>query len=125
MNLGSARTIAVVGLSANEEKASNRVAKYLKQNGYKIIPVNPKEQEILGEKSYPDLLTIPKDIELDIVDIFRKSEAVGEIVDQAIDCGAKMIWMQEGVINQEAKEKALAAGLDVEMDKCIMKVHRK
>lgn len=125
MNLESARTIAVVGLSPNEEKASNLVAKYLKQNGYKIIPVNPKEQEILGEKSYPDLLSIPKDIELDIVDIFRKSEAVGEIVDQAIACGAKMVWMQEGVINEAAKEKALAAGLDVEMDSCIMKVHRK
>lgn len=123
MNLENAKTIAVVGLSGNPAKASYRVAKYLKEKGYDIIPINPMEREVLGETSYPDLLSLPSGISLDIVNIFRKPEAVGPIVDQAIKRRAKMIWMQEGIINEDAKKKALDAGLDVVMDSCIMKVH--
>ncbi|WP_148135488.1 CoA-binding protein [Candidatus Formimonas warabiya] len=124
MDLKNAKTIAVVGLSANPSKASYRVAKYLKEKGYDIIPVNPGEREVLGERSYPDLISLPSGISLDIVNIFRKPEAVGPVVDEAIKRRAKMIWMQEGVVNEEAKKKALEAGLDVVMDTCIMKVHQ-
>jgi thioredoxin reductase (NADPH) len=123
MDLKHAKTIAVVGLSGNPAKASYRVAKYLKEKGYDIIPINPNETEVLGKTSYPDLMSLPSGISLDIVNIFRKSEAVGPIVDQAIKRRAKMIWMQEGVINKEAEKKAMEAGMDVVMDSCIMKVH--
>lgn len=124
MDLKSAKTIAVVGLSGNPGKVSYRVAKYLQDNGYDIIPVNPNEEEVLGQTSYPDLNSLPAGISLDIVNIFRKAEAVGPIVDQAIKRRAKMIWMQEGIVNEEAKKRALEAGLDVVMDSCIMKVHK-
>ncbi len=124
MDLKQAKTIAIVGLSGDPTKASYRVAKYMKDKGYDIIPINPTERAILGEKSYPDLMSLPSGISLDIVDIFRKSEAVESIVDQAIKRRAKMIWMQEGIVNQNAKTKALEAGLDVIMDTCIMKVHQ-
>ena len=98
------KTVAMVGLSANEEKPSNRVGKYLSKHGYKVIPVNPGEKEILTFKSYPDLTSIPDKVE--IVDIFRKSEDAGTIVDEAIKIGAKVVWMQEGVKNDEAAKKA-------------------
>ncbi|MGI6711368.1 MAG: CoA-binding protein [Bacillota bacterium] len=124
MNLKKARTIAVVGLSSNPNKASYQVAKYLKENGYEIFPINPQETEILGEKSYPDLLSLPEHVSIDIVNIFRRPEVVAAVVDQAIQKGAKMIWMQEGIVNEEAKEKALKFGLEVIMDSCIMKVHQ-
>lgn len=123
MDLKNAKTIAVVGLSGNPAKASHRVAKYLKEKGYDIIPINPTEKEVFGETSYPDLMSLPSGISLDIVNIFRKPEAVGPIVDQAIKRRAKMIWMQEGIVNEEAKKKAVEAGIDVVMDSCIMKVH--
>ena len=113
--------IAVIGLSPKEEKASNRVAKYLQDHDFKIYPVNPMQKEILGETSYPTLLDIPDDIE--IVDIFRKPAAVPEIVDQAIEKGAKVIWMQEGIVNNRAADKAREAGLTVIMDRCILKEH--
>ncbi|HHT62386.1 MAG: thioredoxin-disulfide reductase [Bacillota bacterium] len=125
MDLKNAKTIAVVGLSGNPERASFKVAKYLKENGYDIIPVNPTEAEVLGKTSYPDLMSLPAGISLDIVNIFRKSEAVGPIVDQAIKRRAKMIWMQEGIVNEEARKKAQDAGIDVVMDSCIMKVHKR
>lgn len=125
MNLKNAKTIAVVGLSSNPAKASHRVAKYLKEKGYDIIPINPTEKEVLGETSYPDLMSLPSGISLDIVNIFRKPEAVCPIVDQAIKRRAKMIWMQEGIVNAEARKKALEAGMDVVMDSCIMKAHEK
>lgn len=123
MDLKNAKTIAVVGLSGNPTKDSHRVAKYLKEQGYDIIPINPTEKEVLGETSYPDLLSLPSGISLDIVNIFRKPSAVSGIVDQAIKRRAKMVWMQEGIINEEAKKKALEVGIDVVMDSCIMKVH--
>ncbi len=114
-------TIAVVGASPNPERASNIVAGYLIENGYNVIPVNPMASQILGKTSYPDLSSIPEKVE--VVDIFRKSEDVMPIVDEAIKIGARAIWMQEGVINKDALAKAKAAGLLVTMDKCMRKEH--
>ena len=121
--LNTVKTIAIVGLSPKEERDSNKVAKYLLKEGYKIIPVNPKYQEILGLKSYPNLSVIPE--EIDVVDIFRKPSAVYEIVESAISKGAKVIWMQEGIVNNEAANKAKNVGLRVVMNKCMMKEHIK
>ena len=120
--LAAYRTIAVVGLSSRRFRASYGVAEYMQRAGYRIIPVNPQEQEVLGEKCYPDLTSVPVPVE--IVDIFRRSEFVPEIVDQAIAIGAKAIWMQEGVVHEEAAAKARAAGLKVVMNRCILKDHR-
>jgi len=111
------RTVAIVGLSNKPDRSSYVVARYLKEHGFRIIPVNPGHEEILGEKCYPSLLDIP--VEIDIVDIFRKPELVEEIVDQAIEKGAKVVWMQLGVVNPTAAEKALKAGLRVVMDRCM------
>ena len=121
--LDTCRVIAIVGLSSNLDKASNHVGSYLKQAGYRIIPVNPKEQKIFGEICYPDLLSIPEKVE--VVDIFRKSEDVEPIVEDAIKIGAKAVWMQEGVSNHTAANKAKAAGLKVVMNRCIKKEHLK
>jgi predicted CoA-binding protein len=112
--LRNSKTIAVVGLSDNPQRDSHRVARYLQSVGYRIIPVNPMIQEILGEKSYPDLKSVPEPI--DMVDIFRRSELVGPVVDEAIAVGARYIWMQDGVVNQDAAAKAEAAGIPVIMD---------
>jgi predicted CoA-binding protein len=121
--LHSARTIAVIGLSGKRYRPSYGVAEYLKRAGYRIIPVNPEETEVLGEKSYPDLDSIPEPV--DVVDIFRRSEFVPEIVEAAIRKGAKVVWMQEGVIHEEAARRAEEAGLAVVMDRCILKDHRR
>jgi len=121
--LDSSRTIAVVGLSPKPDRPSYRVASYLKEQGYRIIPVNPAEKEILGEPCYPDLASIPESI--DVVDIFRRSEEMLPIVEEAIRIGAKAVWMQEGVTNEEAANRAGEAGLMVVMDKCMRKEHRK
>ena len=121
--LHSARTIAVVGLSRKRYRPSYGVAEYLQRAGYRIIPVNPEETEVLGEQAYPDLDSIPEPV--DVVDIFRRSEFVPPIVEAAIRKGAKMIWMQEGVIHEEAARRAEAAGLAVVMDRCILKDHRR
>jgi uncharacterized protein len=117
------RTIAVVGISSNPEKPSNVVAKYLREHGYVIIPVNPNETAVLGEKSYPDLSSIP--LKVDVVDIFRKSEDVPPIVREAIKIGAKAVWMQEGIVNDDAASVARRAGLKVVMNKCMRKEHIK
>jgi uncharacterized protein len=121
--LNSSRTIAVVGLSSRKFRPSHGVAEYMRSAGYRIIPVNPHETEVLGEKSYANLEDVPAKI--DIVDIFRRSEFVPEIVASAIRIGARAIWMQEGVINPEAAERARRAGLFVIMDSCILKEHIK
>ena len=121
--LGSARTIAVVGLSARLSRPSHGVAEYLQRAGYRIIPVNPNIAEVLGEKSYPSLDAVPEPV--DIVDIFRRAEHVPEIVASAIRKGAKAIWMQEGVMHEEAARRAESAGLAVVMDRCILKDHRR
>ena len=119
--LTTAKTIAVVGLSPKESRPSNMVARYLLEEGYTVIPVNPGQEEILGLPCYPDLASIPGPV--DIVDIFRRSEDVPPIVAEAIAIGAKAIWMQEGVIHEEAARTAKAAGLVVVMDRCIKTVH--
>jgi len=121
--LNSSRVVAVVGLSPNPDRPSYRVASYLKEQGYRIIPVNPTAEEIMGEVSYPDLASIPEPI--DVVDIFRRSEEVPAIVEDAIKIGAKAVWMQEGVINEQAAVRAREAGLLVVMDKCMFKEHQK
>jgi predicted CoA-binding protein len=114
-------TIAVVGLSREEDRPSNRVASYLKKVGYKIIPVNPGQKEILGEKCFASLSEIPEKVE--IVDIFRRPEQVLPIVEEAIKIGAKVVWMQDGVINDQAAQKAQEAGLVVVMDRCMYRDH--
>jgi predicted CoA-binding protein len=121
--LHSAHTIAVVGLSGKRYRPSYGVAEYLKRAGYRVIPVNPEETEVLGEKCYPDLDSVPDAI--DVVDIFRRSEFVPDIVEAAIRKGAKAIWMQEGVVHEEAAHRAEAAGIAVAMDRCILKDHRR
>jgi predicted CoA-binding protein len=112
--LRNSKTIAVVGLSDRPERDSHRVAKYLQSQGYRIIPVNPMINEALGEKSYPDLKSVPEPI--DMVDIFRRSELVPPVVDEAIEVGVKYIWMQDGVIHPEAAARAEAAGIPVIMN---------
>lgn len=121
--LKNSRTIAVVGLSSRTHRPSYGVAQYLQSAGYKIIPVNPEEKEVLGEKAYARLEDVPEHV--DIVDIFRRSEFVPEIVESAIRIGAHGVWMQEGVIHPEAAERARRAGLFVIMDSCILKQHIK
>ncbi len=117
------KTIAVVGISDNPERPSNFVAKFLEAHGYDIIPVNPNLTEWEGKKCYPDLLSIP--VKVDVVDIFRRSEAVPPIVDEAISIKAKAVWMQEGIMNEEAAAKAREAGIDVVMDRCMKKEYMK
>ena len=113
------RVVAVVGLSASPDRPSYKVASYLREQGYRVIPVNPTEKEILGGLCYPNLASIPESV--DVVDIFRRSEDVPPIVEEAIKIGAKAVWMQEGVINEEAAARAREAGLMVVMDKCMRK----
>jgi hypothetical protein len=122
--LASAKTIAVVGLSSKTHRPSFGVAKYLQSSGYRIFPVNPNESSILGEKCYARLEDITEKI--DIVDIFRRSELVPEIVESAVQIGAKAVWMQQGVVNEAAADRARQAGLFVVMDLCIaIELHRR
>jgi predicted CoA-binding protein len=118
-NILNLKTIAVVGISDDPERPSHFVASFLESHGYKIIPVNPKLTEWEGKKCYPDLLSIPEKV--DVVDIFRRSEAVPPIVDEAIKIKAKVVWMQEGIVNEEAAAKARDAGIEVVMDRCMKK----
>src|SRR5438552_12495326 len=120
--LAAAKTIAVVGLSGSPLRPSHGVSAYMQSHGYKIIPVNPNIAEALGEKSYASLLDVPERI--DIVNIFRRSEFVEEVVDQAIQLKVPAVWMQEDVIHEKAAEKARQAGIFVVMDRCILKEHR-
>jgi predicted CoA-binding protein len=119
--LAESKTVAVVGLSDNPDRPSYHVAAYLQSRGYHIIPVNPSVPEVLGERSYAGLRDVP--VPVDLVDIFRKSDAVPPVVDDAIAIGAKAVWMQEGVVHKEAAAKARAAGLKVVMDRCTLKEH--
>lgn len=120
--LHRAKTIAVVGLSDNLARPSYGVSAYMQKQGYKIIPVNPQVTSVLGEKSYPSLLEVPQKI--DIVNIFRRPEFVGEIIEQAIQLKIPAVWMQEQVINEPAAERARKAGIFVVMDRCILREHR-
>jgi len=119
--LSRSRTLAVVGLSAQWYRPSYFAAKYMQDHGYRIVPVNPRYAEVLGQKCYPDLRAIPDPI--DIVDCFRKSSDIGPIADDAIAIGAHVLWMQLGVVNEEAAQRASAAGLDVVMNRCVKIEH--
>lgn len=119
--LSRSKVIAVVGLSSKPHRPSHGVARYMQQAGYRIIPVNPNEEKVLGEKCYPRLEDIP--VQVDIVDIFRRSESVPLVVESAIAIRARVVWMQEGVIHEEAAARARSAGLEVVMDRCILKEH--
>jgi predicted CoA-binding protein len=119
----SIHTIATVGISANRDRPSFGVTLYLKTHGYRIIPVNPTIKEVHGDPAYADLLAIPDKV--DVVQIFRKPEDVPPVVDQAIQIGAKVVWMQEGIVNEEAARKAEAAGLVVVMDRCMRMEHQR
>lgn len=121
--LKTARTIAVVGLSPNPDRPSNEVASYLKGAGFRIIPVNPGQKEILGERCYASVAEIPEPV--DVVDVFRAPEAVPPVVDDAVRAKAKAVWLQVGIVHEEAARKARAAGLKVVMDRCMMVEHRK
>ena len=122
-NILKYQRLAIVGLSDKPHRDSYAVSKYLQQQGYQIIPVNPQTDQILGEKSYPNLLEIPQPV--DVAVIFRKPDAVPDIVNQAIQSHVKAIWMQEGVVHEDAAQRARHAGLQVVMNKCILKEHQK
>jgi uncharacterized protein len=119
--LTAARTIAIVGASSNPDKASHGIMQKLQHVGYKVIPVNPRETEILGERSYPSLLDVPEPI--DIVDVFRRAEDTPAIADEAVTIGAKALWLQTGIVSEEAAARAEAGGLVVVMDACIGATH--
>jgi len=119
--ISECRTIAVVGLSSNPSRPSNSVSGYMRRHGYKVIAVNPNETEVFGDKVFPDLAAVPGKI--DLVDVFRRSSEAGRAVDEAIAIGAKGVWLQEGVIDQAAAQRALDAGLLVVMDRCWLKEH--
>ncbi len=121
--LRHAKTIAVVGLSSKRLRPSHGVAAYLQQQGYRIIPVNPMESEVLGEKAYPSLSAIPDKV--DLVDVFRRPDGVPEVVDEAIALGIPYLWLQEDVVHEEAAARARAAGIKVVMDRCILVEHRR
>ncbi|MFI5418005.1 MAG: CoA-binding protein [Candidatus Lutacidiplasmatales archaeon] len=123
--LGRIRTIAVVGLSDKPERDSNEVARYLKAQGYRVIPVNPSVPTVLGERSYPSLTAIPPEISIDLVDVFRRSDQVGPVVEEALARGRPAIWLQLGVENPEAVKKAGAAGVPFVENLCIMQQHRR
>lgn len=121
--LREGRTIAVVGLSSKRLRPSHGVAAYMQQHGYRIIPVNPVETEVLGEKAYATLAEVPERI--DIVNVFRQPDAVPGVVDEALALGVKYLWLQEDVVHEAAAAKARAAGVKVVMDRCILKEHRR
>lgn len=117
--LGDARTVAVVGLSSKPDRYSNEVAGFLQGRGYRIVPVNPNETEVLGERAYPSLLDVPPDVRVDVVDVFRRAEETPEIARQAVERGAKVLWLQDGIVSEEARRVAEGAGLTVIMGVCI------
>ena len=122
--LRAARTIAVVGLSPKPERPSHQVAQYLRRAGYRIVPVNPGHAVILGEPSYPSLTAAAREHPIDIVDVFRRSEFAGAVVDEAIRIRPRLIWLQQGVVDDAAAERAAAAGIPFVMDRCIMVDHQ-
>lgn len=123
--LRKARTIAVVGLTDDSSKPSYGVSLYLQSKGYRVVPINPRLSEVLGERAYPSLSEAAKNEKIDIVDVFRRPDAVPEIVDEVLALGIPALWLQETVVHEEAAQKARAAGVLVVMDKCILKEHRR
>ncbi len=122
--LRDARTIAVVGLSPKPERPSHGVARYLQRAGYQVVPVNPNHAEILGERSYPTLAAAARDHTIDVVDVFRRSEQAGAVVDDAIAIRPRLIWLQQGVLDAAAQARAEAAGMPCVMDRCLAVEHR-
>ena len=123
--LGDARTIAVIGLSSNPERPSYEIAEYLQSKGYRIVPVNPKETEVLGERAYPTLAEVPEEIAVDVVDVFRRAEYTPEIAEAAVARGAKVLWLQEGIANDDARQIGEAGGLSVVMGVCMRQESRR
>ena len=123
--LGEARVIAVVGISSKEWRPSHEVASYLQDQGYRIVPINPNETEVLGERAYPSLLDIPDDVQVDVVDVFRRSEHTPDVARHAVKVGARLLWLQEGIVSEEAARIAQEGGLDVVMGVCIKKVRQR
>ena len=123
--LGEAKVVAVVGISSKPWRPSHEVASYLQQHGYRIVPVNPNEQEVLGEPVYASLLDIPKEIHIDVVDVFRRAEHTPEVARDAVAIGARVLWLQEGIVSDEAARIAADGGLEVIMGVCIMKVRER
>jgi predicted CoA-binding protein len=123
--LGDAKVIAVVGLSSKPNRPSNDVAKYLQDSGYRILPVNPRETEVLGEPAYPSLLDIPDDLHVDVVDVFRRAEETPEVARHAVAIGATALWLQEGIVNDEAAAIAIDGGLDLVMGICLKHEHER
>jgi predicted CoA-binding protein len=122
--LGDLHVVAVVGLSSRLDRPSNSVARYLQEQGYKIVPVNPGETEILGERAYPTLLDVPRDVGIEVVDVFRRAEHTPEVARQAVAIGAKLLWLQEGIVNEETARIATEGGLDVIMGVCMRHVRQ-
>ena len=123
--LGDAETIAVVGLSSNPFKDSFEVAEYLQAKGYRIVPVNPNEHEVLGETAYPSLLDVPNDVRIDVVDVFRRAADTPPVAEQAVAVGAKVLWLQDGIMNDDARRIAEDGGLTVIMGVCIKRTNRR
>ena len=123
--LGDVHTIAVVGLSSRPGRPSFEVASYLQDHGYRIVPVNPNETTVLGEPAYPTLGDVPRDVSIDVVDVFRRAEHTPEVARQAVEIGAKVLWLQEYIISDEAAAIATAGGLDVIMGVCIRHVRER
>lgn len=123
--LGDARTIAIVGLSSKPHRDSYEVAEYLKARGYRIVPVNPKETSVLGEPAYPTLDDVPEDVRIDVVDVFRRAEDTPPIAEAAVRRGARVLWLQDGIVSEEARRIAEAAGLTVVMGVCIRKTRKR
>ena len=123
--LGEAKVVAVVGISSKPWRPSHEVASYLQQHGYRIVPVNPNEEEVLGEQVYASLLDIPKEIHVDVVDVFRRAEHTPEVARDAVAIGARVLWLQEGIVSDEAARIAADGGLEVIMGVCIMKVRER
>ena len=123
--LGRARTIAMVGLSSNPDRYSFEVASYLREKGYRIVPVNPNEDEVLGERAYASLLDVPSEIRIDAVDVFRRAEETPEVARQAVSIGARVLWLQNDIVNDEARRIAEEGGLEVVMGVCMMSTHKR
>jgi uncharacterized protein len=123
--LGDAETVAVVGLSSKPWRDSHSVAEFLQRRGYRIVPVNPKETEVLGETAYPSLLDVPEDVRIDVVDVFRRASETPPVARDAVKVGAKVLWLQEGIVNDEARRIAEDAGLTVIMGVCIRATKRR
>jgi len=123
--LGEAEVVAVVGISSKPWRPSHEVASYLQQHGYRIVPVNPNEEEVLGEHVYASLLDIPEEIHVDVVDVFRRPEHTPEVARDAVAIGARVLWLQEGIVSEEAARIASEGGLEVIMGVCIMKVRER